>query len=153
MDEQRLNRADPVDHEMIERASTAGWSVALVLFRPVPRFRSPLLEGRPIVGLPSDPERRGMAVPAVRDVIRPMGWAMLLAIPVLVVVGWQVALIIGAASAIIRGVDGRIARSNLSFADGFLGFRSEAAWPKGVREDDDVHWNWSGAGNGQAVLG
>lgn len=153
MDERQLGRSELLDHELVEPSSTAGWSIALVLFRPVPRFRSPIMERRPIRPLPRDPDGRGMTLPAARDVIRPIAWAMLLAIPVLVVLGWQVALFMAAASAIVRGVDGTIARSNLSFADGFIGFRGEAGWPKGVQEDDDVRWNWSKAGNGQAAHG
>ena len=153
MDEQSPRRSDALDHEMVERTSTAGWSVVLVLFRPVPRFRSPIMERRPNRPQPADPDRRGLTVPAARDVIRPIGWAMLLAIPILVVVGWQAALLVGAISAIAREVDGRIARSSLSFADGFLGFRADAGWPNGVQEDDEVRWNWSRAGNGQAAHG
>jgi hypothetical protein len=29
------------------------------------------------------------------------------------------------------------------FAQGFLGFRSDLAWPRGVQEDDDVRWQWA----------
>ena len=29
-----------------------------------------------------------------------------------------------------------------SFGEGFLGYRGDPAWPKGVQEDDDVHWDW-----------
>jgi hypothetical protein len=153
MDERQLNRAEPLDHELIEPSSTAGWSIALILFRPVPRFRSPIMEPRPFQPLPRDQDGREMTIPAARDVIRPMGWAMLLAIPVLVLVGWQVALFVAVATAIIRAVDGRIARSSLSFADGFIGFRGETGWPRGVQEDDDVRWNWSNTGSGQAAHG
>src|SRR5687767_3640855 len=143
MDERQLNRSEPLDHELIEPLSTAGWSIALILFRPVPRFRSPIMEPRPFRPLPRDQDGREMTIPGAGDVIRPMGWALLLAIPVFVLVGWQVALFVALATAIIRAVDGRIARSSLSFADGFIGFRSESGWPKGVQEDDDVRWNWS----------
>lgn len=153
MDERQGSRLEPPDQELIEASSTAGWSITLMLFRPAPRFRSPIMEARPFQPVPHDRDRRAVTVPAARDVIRPIGWAMLLAVPILVVVGWQVALFVGVASAIIRAVDGRIARSNLSFADGFIGFRGEHAWPKGVREDDDVRWNWSKTGTGEAAHG
>ena len=153
MEEHPHRRSDELDHEVVEGSSTAGWSVAIVMFRPVPRFRSPILERRPIRPLPADTDWRGLTVPAARDVIGPTGWAMLLAIPILVVVGWQAALLVGATSAVIRAVDGRIARSNVSFADGFIGFRSDTAWPRGVQEDDEVRWNWSGAANGPAAQG
>ena len=111
------------------------------------------MESRVFVPVPADRDQPGLTVPAARDVIRPVGWALLVAIPVLFIVGWQLALLLGVASAIVRTVDGLIGRSNLSFADGFIGFRAEAAWPKGVREDDDVRWNWSKTGDGQAAHG
>ena len=153
MDERDLNRSGPLDHELIESSSTAGWSIALVLFRPVPRFRSPIMEHRPFTPLPADRDPPGLTVPTARDVIGPMGWGLLAAIPVFLVVGWQLALLVGFASAIARSVDGLIARSNLTFADGFIGFRAEAAWPKGVQEENEVRWNWSKAQNGQAAHG
>ena len=153
MDDRQTRRTNGLDHELVEPSSTAGWSIALVLFRPVPLFRSPIMERRAFTPVPDDLDRPGMTVPAARDVIRPMGWGLLVAIPVLFLVGWQVALFLGVASAIVRSVDGLIARSNLSFADGFIGFRTETAWPKGVQEDDEIRWNWSKAGNGQAAHG
>jgi hypothetical protein len=33
------------------------------------------------------------------------------------------------------------------FADGFTPFRRELGWPRGVQEDDDFHWSWSGGGS------
>jgi hypothetical protein len=32
--------------------------------------------------------------------------------------------------------------SSFSFGQGFVGYRPDPAWPHGVQEDDDVHWNW-----------
>ena len=29
-----------------------------------------------------------------------------------------------------------------SFGQGFVGYRADMGWPRGVQEDDDVHWNW-----------
>ena len=29
-----------------------------------------------------------------------------------------------------------------TFGEGFVGYRGDPAWPQGVQEDDDVHWNW-----------
>jgi hypothetical protein len=153
MDEDPQRRSDLPDHELIERSSTASWGVAPLLFRPVPRFRSPIMERRPFVPLSPDPDQPGMTVPAARDVIRPIAWAMMLAVPFLVVLGWQAALVVGIASAFIRAVDGRVARSDVSFAGGFIGFRSDLGWPRGVQEEDEVRWNWSRAGNGRAAHG
>jgi hypothetical protein len=35
-----------------------------------------------------------------------------------------------------------IDRVPFSFGQGFVGYRPDMAWPQGVQEDDDVHWNW-----------
>jgi hypothetical protein len=32
------------------------------------------------------------------------------------------------------------------FGDGFLAFRSQMSWPRGVQEDDDFHWSWPSGG-------
>ena len=29
-----------------------------------------------------------------------------------------------------------------SFGEGFVGYRPDPAWPRGVQEDDDVRWDW-----------
>ena len=29
-----------------------------------------------------------------------------------------------------------------SFGEGFIGYRPDPAWPQGVQEDDDFHWDW-----------
>ena len=29
-----------------------------------------------------------------------------------------------------------------SFGEGFVGYRSDPGWPRGVQEDDDARWNW-----------
>lgn len=31
------------------------------------------------------------------------------------------------------------------FADGFVGYRDDSVWPRGVQEDDDFHWAWTPA--------
>jgi hypothetical protein len=33
-------------------------------------------------------------------------------------------------------------RIRFGFADGFVGYRRDLGWPRGVQEDDDVHWDW-----------
>jgi hypothetical protein len=33
-------------------------------------------------------------------------------------------------------------RIRFGFAEGFIGYRSQLGWPRGVQEDDDVHWRW-----------
>ena len=39
----------------------------------------------------------------------------------------------------LRAVAGSV---RFGFGDGFLGFRSDATWPRGVQEDDDFQWSW-----------
>ncbi len=53
---------------------------------------------------------------------------------------------IGAGSGLVVGAV-VLARSvslhvSFSFGEGFVGYRSDPAWPQGVQEDDDVHWDW-----------
>ena len=45
------------------------------------------------------------------------------------------AWVIGQLGAICRRVP-------FTFGEGFLGYRSDTAWPQGVQEDDDFRWNW-----------
>lgn len=137
--------------ELIERPAVTGWDVWPDLTRPVACLRSPIMEHRPPQPLPPDSERMTVVLPAARDVIRPLAWATLVAVPLLALVGWQAAIAVGATTALIREVDRRVGRSELSFASGFLGYRTRPEWPHGVREDDDVRWNWSKAQRGQGA--
>jgi hypothetical protein len=43
------------------------------------------------------------------------------------------------ASAALRSIDRRI---SFSYGEGFIGYRPDPAWPRGVQEDDDVRWDW-----------
>jgi hypothetical protein len=67
---------------------------------------------------------------------------LLAAIPIGVVfggVGWiavLLAILAGALRILQR-------RTGFSFGDGFVGPRLELGWPRGVQEDDDVHWTWA----------
>jgi hypothetical protein len=47
-------------------------------------------------------------------------------------------LVVGAAW-LLRSVSVRVP---FSFGEGFLGYRPDPAWPRGVQEDDDFHWDW-----------
>jgi hypothetical protein len=131
--------------ELIERPAVTGWMVWPELVRPDPTIRSPIMDPRRRQILPPDPDRTTVMLPAGRDLLGPMTWAVCIALPVLVVIGWQAAVLAWVVTAIVRTVDGRLARSDLSFASGFIGYRGAPEWPRGVREDDDVRWNWSGA--------
>ncbi len=137
--------------ELIERPAISGWDAWPELVRPVARLRSPIMEHRPRRALPPGPDGATVMLPAARDMIRPMAWAMLIGLPVLALIGWQAAILVGGTAAVIRAVDSRIARSDLSFASGFIGYRTQAGLPHGVREDDDVRWNWTKAQGGQGA--
>jgi hypothetical protein len=53
-------------------------------------------------------------------------------------IGWIVMLLAASAGA-LRIFD---RRAGFSFADGIIGPRLALGWPRGVQEDDDVHWTW-----------
>lgn len=53
-------------------------------------------------------------------------------------VGLALAGIVGLA-VVIRSADRRLP---FSFGEGFVGYRTNLGWPRGVQEDDDVHWSW-----------
>jgi hypothetical protein len=50
------------------------------------------------------------------------------------------AVLAGVAAA-VRSIDRRVP---FSYGEGFLGYRSDAGWPRGVQEEDGVRWNWKG---------
>jgi len=50
-----------------------------------------------------------------------------------------VILVFGFGAAVLRRLD---RRREYSFGQGFLGYRAESGWPRGVQEDDDMHWVW-----------
>jgi hypothetical protein len=138
--------------ELIERPAVSAWMVWPELVRPDPRIRSPIMDPRRRQALRLGPDHRpAVLLPAARDALGPMVWATLIAVPVMVGVGWQAALLAAAVTACIRIVDGRMARSELTFASGLLGYRPPTEWPRGVQEDDDVRWNWSGAPRQQGI--
>lgn len=84
-----------------------------------------------------------MLLPRVRSFVGPSGLALLVAAPVLLVAGWQLALVAGAVALVARGLDRLVSRAPFSLGDGLLPYRPETGWPQGVQEDTDVHWNWA----------
>ena len=82
---------------------------------------------------------------------RPVALALLPAAPALTLVGWQFAVAVFAGAVVIRQIDKRVRRVPFEFADGFLPYRSQEGWPRGVQEDDDVRWNWAPVRNGHAA--
>jgi hypothetical protein len=145
MIQDRLRQSDAADRVLLEDADGDARGVARVVVGPVARLRSPVLEHRPIELLPPDEDRPTVLLPPLRAFIGPSGLALLVAAPVLLIAGWQLALVAAVIAIVSRAVDRVVGRATFSFGDGFLPFRTEGGWPKGVREDDDVRWNWSAA--------
>jgi hypothetical protein len=151
MDHQPL-RHDRSALELVEVGPERVADEPPVLHRLQSQIHSPLAEPRlvePIRREPS-PEALTLPLPSARTVVRSAAWAGLVATPLLLLLGWQVALVLGGLAAATRELDGRLRRANISFADGFLPFHDRSGWPRGVQEEDGVHWNWSPrARNGQ----
>ena len=76
------------------------------------------------------------------EVVGMLLWALLPALPLLAVGGYQAAAIAGGGILVLRLLNHWSARSTIQFADGFLQFHHDADRAPGVREDDDVRWRW-----------
>ena len=113
----------------------------IVLAKLVPRYASPLLN-RPIVPASADPEMTVDVGPIVRTSARVLAPAAALAIGVLIVWGLSWALLIGALGSLTRVLAWLAHRAEFSFGDGFLSFRPDRSWPRGVQEEYDVAWAW-----------
>jgi hypothetical protein len=153
MDERGLGPFERTDPELIEREDDAASAVRPVLLRPVASVRSPILEHRPIEARAPGQGRPGLTVPPVRALIGPLIWAIVPASLVLVLSGPLPAIVLGLLIVVIRASGRRVGLSNISFADGFLPYRPDDGWPRGVQEEDVVHWNLAplrnaGAGGG-----
>jgi hypothetical protein len=55
----------------------------------------------------------------------------------------RAAIVVGSLAVVTFGIRLIDRHVSVSFAAGFIGYRSDLGWPRGVQEDDDVHWNWS----------
>jgi hypothetical protein len=116
-----------------------------VLVRPVVTLRSPVLDPRPIQTIPVESldDRPGMGFPSSDVLSRAFSTGTLVAIPALAVFGWQLALMIAIVAAAMRELDGGLDEAARGFGDGFLPYRPDDGWPRGVQEDDDVRWSWA----------
>jgi hypothetical protein len=153
MDQRPPGRSHATDPELPEGTSEAVWDLAPVLAGSPPHVRSTIVEQRSAELPPPNPDRPSLVIPPVRELIRPLAWAFVPAVPVAALLGWQPAVIVGAAAVLIRELDRRVGRANASFGDGFLTPRPPDARPTGVQEDDDVRWNWTPARHGTAPRG
>jgi len=152
VDHEPLPQKRSATSELIEAGPEQGSGTSPVLYRPEPKFRSPLVKSRHVEAPRRNPDSEvpTLALPSARALLRPTAWAALVAAPLLLLIGWQIALVFGVLAAATRELDARFRRANISFAEGFLPFRDRSAWPQGVQEEDGVHWHWSPrARNGQ----
>lgn len=111
------------------------------------------MEHRPVEPLPPAVEPPGLELPPLQAFIGPARFALIVAAPVLLFVGLQVALIVAVAAPFVRALRDRADRTTISRGEGFLPYRAETGWPHGVQEDDDVRWNWSAAAGGRGAAG
>jgi hypothetical protein len=113
-----------------------------VLSQPTVRIHSPLMDQAPRTA-EMRPAAPTIPLPPLSTFISPLLWAIVPAVPVFLRVGWEAAVVVAVVALLIREARLRATRSSLSFADGFLAYAGDNRWPRGVQEDDDVHWNWS----------
>jgi hypothetical protein len=150
MDQDTQRRSQAPDLGTIE-GTDASAPLAPVLVRSAAHLRSPILEQRSAAPAPppADPDRPGLDIPAVPVILRAVGWALLPAIPVLLLVGWLPAVVLGVVALGAR----EMRHASFGFGDGFLPFRAQDGWPRGVQEEDDVHWDWSPLRDGHGARG
>jgi hypothetical protein len=113
------------------------------LHRTSGRMRSPMMHPRSRAPMPRG-EPIAFQMPPLRDIVWPLVWILVTAVPILLRVGWQAAVVTAAVALVVREARHMANRSTISFGDGFLAYAGTNGWPHGVQEDDDVHWNWSG---------
>lgn len=108
------------------------------------------MEHRSFKPIPVDDYGPALFLPPLRAFVGPSRFAVLVAVPLLLLVTWQLAVVGGIGAAVAREVRRRAERLPFTLADGFLPYRPDPGWPQGVQEDDDVKWNWRAAGSGTA---
>jgi hypothetical protein len=143
--------SNAADHVLIEGVRGVGPRVIPEAVAPASRLRSPIFEHRPIEPLTPDDDCPSLVLPPLRAFIAPSGLALLIAAPILLLAGWQWALVAGLGATVCRELDRRVGRAGFSLGDGFLPYRPETGWPQGVQEDNDVHWNWSPVGDARTA--
>ncbi len=156
MDQGSQRRSHAPDLGLIEDSETSV-RLAPVLVRPAAHLRSPILaphspgSAAAAAPEPADPDRPVLEVPAIpaAELLRAMAWALLPATLVLLLVGWLPAVIVGVVALGARAMR----HATFGFGDGFLPFRAQDGWPRGVQEDNDVHWNWTVQRDGHAARG
>lgn len=123
---------------------------------------SPMLRDEPVLSI--DPVEFGLAAATIpgAPILQPMTVVQRLEIAIVVAVAVAASFIaadvrvaigvgsLGIAAVGIRWIDRHV---SFSFGEGFVGYRADLGWPRGIQEDDDVRWNWQGstAGTGSSV--
>jgi hypothetical protein len=100
------------------------------------------VDDRAIQLLAQERERRTIELPPLGTLVRAVLWFIVPAVPLGSLVDWEAAALGGAVGLVLWMLNRLAARSSVQFADGFLRFRDEAP-AHGIREDDDVRWQWS----------
>jgi hypothetical protein len=140
---------EPMDHRRADEPGAVVLERLEGLERPASHLRSPIVEERTIDLAPLDIDRPSVEVPPVGRLIPMLAWAIVPAVPCLLLIGWQSALLAASVALLVREVDRRAGRARLLFADGFLRFEDDAR-AQGVQEENDVHWTWGQGGDGRA---
>jgi hypothetical protein len=146
-------QAQAAGQDPFEDGSGAGPRVTPIAVAPLARIRSPILERRLIEDLPAQIVPPSLGLPPLRVFIGPARFALIVSAPVLLFVGLQVALIVAVAAPLLRAVRDRADRTTISLGEGFLPYRAETGWPRGVQEDNDVRWNWAATADGRGAAG
>jgi hypothetical protein len=75
----------------------------------------------------------------------PGGFALALVavLGAMLVTGYEMFVIVAALGIAVLALRRVAAATSFSFTDGFLAYRGDPGWPRGVQEDDDFHWSWS----------
>lgn len=102
------------------------------------------LDDRAIELLAHERDRPSVELPPLGDLLDLLLWSLVPAVPLLALVGWQAAVVAGGAGLLARTVQPRSGRPGATFAEGFLQFQGDEGRARGVQEDDDVRWRWSG---------
>ena len=141
---------DAVAEERLDGGAPFLPRVELAVVLPASRMRSPIMEHRSFKPVPVDEDRPMVLLPPLRAFVGPTRFAVLVAVPLLLLATWQLALVGGIGASVAREVRRRMERLPFTLADGFLPYRPDPDWPQGVQEEDDVRWNWRAAGSGTA---
>ena len=134
----RRNPMDPPDQ------AQPGTVVRERLTSSAAYLRSPILEDRTIELAPLDPDRATVELPPLAELVGAMAWVLLPAVPCLVFVGWEAAIVAGGTGLFLAVLNRRTSLPGAAFAGGFLQFRGDDAPALGVQEEDDVRWRWRG---------